>query len=324
MKNFKYFAFALVALTGLGLQSCHSDDYDVKGNPDNLVYVAANATNSYECAVVQTPVGSFGSVSAKFPVKSLRSLDATTTITPVIDYDMVDTYNEDNGTDYIALPTSIPVTITKATILNGEAVCSDSIVVSVDDSYLPQLTASGYVVPFRISDVSGDSSAKASEERGFGYLVITTSEKLINDGGTVDDMPGTELSTSEISDWTITIGDWSSLIDDNVWTGENYSEGTPFTIDMQKTYKVGGLRFQGVYVAWYGTAYAPYDITMELSEDGNTWTSCGTASRDIANFSDGYFNICLYGAVPARYIRLTVTPRISWAASVVEIRVVAQ
>jgi len=319
MKTMKYFAMAMLALVGLSLQSCSDDDnYDVKGNPNNLTYIALNSTNTVTCAIVQTPIGTFGEVNGEFPVKIQRAVTTNTTVSATIDNSMIDDYNDANDTEYEAIPNDIPVTITNATILQDTIASYDSITVSIDDAYLPQLTnTNGYLIPIRLSSISGDSKAQASEERGYGYVVINVSQTLLRDGGTEDQIPGTMLATSETTDWECSLGSWSTLIDGSTWSYLAYSNGSAWTVDMKKVYKVGGIAYFNTYGDW---GYNASSIKLELSEDGNTWTDCGTATNMATN-SDGYQIVCLYGAVSARYIRLTVNARYSWAAACAELRV---
>jgi len=74
MKTHKYIMASLsAAVLAFGFASCSDDDqYDVVGNPDNLVYFGAGNNNIKEVDVVNTPIGALEEVSVKFPIKILR------------------------------------------------------------------------------------------------------------------------------------------------------------------------------------------------------------------------------------------------------------
>ena len=100
----KAWLLLLLAPCSLLLTSCSDDEqYDVVGNPDNLVYFKANADNTFHGMVIHTPVGDFGDINAKFPVRILRPARQNTQVKAVVDYTMVDAYNEANGTSYAAM-----------------------------------------------------------------------------------------------------------------------------------------------------------------------------------------------------------------------------
>lgn len=98
------------------LCACSDDEnYDVKGNPDNLVYFKANAENTFTGTVTHTPVGDFGEVKAAFPVRILRPASRDTKVTASIDTTLISAYNEAHGTSYVAAPDGC-VSFDKATV----------------------------------------------------------------------------------------------------------------------------------------------------------------------------------------------------------------
>lgn len=72
---------------------------------------------------------------------------------------------------------------------------------------------------------------------------------------------------------------------------------------MHATNKVTALYFKNSSSSW-GSYYNFSRIGVELSTDGNNWTDAGTAAPVVENNTDQY--IILYGAVPARYVRLSL------------------
>ena len=72
---------------------------------------------------------------------------------------------------------------------------------------------------------------------------------------------------------------------------------------MNATNNVTALYFKNSSSRW-GAYYNFSRIGVELSTDGNNWTDVGAAAPVVENNTDQY--IILYGAVPARYVRLSL------------------
>ena len=294
---FKYFAYSFVAAAALTLASCGSDEsYDVTGNPDNLVYFNLGGDNTRSYMVIHTPVSHIGAFEAKFPAKIRRPADAPTTVSVVMDNSLVEQFNAAHGTNYAAVPDGV-VSLTNAVahIQPSEYASADSIQVSVPESSLAQLTEKAYIVPFRISQVQG--SGKASQERGVAYIVINTEEKIINDGARSDQMRGTAIPAEEMAAWSCDKDDLAYVMNGD-WEG--WEDGT-YVIDMKAEKKVTGLSFLPLYYN-----YSP-DVVMavSLSTDGAQWVECGQTNSMSLERNWRYY--VLYGAVPARYIKLSYT-----------------
>ena len=127
--NIKYAALSLLAVAGITMASCSDDEsYDVYGNPQNLVYFKANADNTFTGTVAHTPVGDFGGVDAKFPVRILRPASCDTKVTAMVDASLVDVYNAEHNTEYKAMPESaVNLGGMTVTIKKGAVVADDSI-----------------------------------------------------------------------------------------------------------------------------------------------------------------------------------------------------
>ena len=278
---FKYFAYSFVAAAALTLASCGSDEsYDVTGNPDNLVYFNLGGDNTRSYMVIHTPVSHIGAFEAKFPAKILRPADAPTAVSVVMDNSLVEQFNAAHGTNYAAVPDGV-VSLTNAVahIQPSEYASADSIRVSVPESGLAQL------------------SGKASEERGVAYIVITTETKVINDGARSDQMRGTAIPAEQMAAWSCDKDDLAYVMNGD-WEG--WGDGT-YVIDMKAEKKVTGLSFLPLYYN-----YSP-DVVMavSLSTDGAQWVECGQTNSMSLERNWRYY--VLYGAVPARYIKLSYT-----------------
>jgi hypothetical protein len=321
----KCFSYCMLAVAALSFVSCSSDDsYDVYGNPDNLVYAKANVANTFTTEVIHTPVGDMGEFKASFPVKILHASSGTS-VSFELDQSLVDQYNKAKDTNYAALPADI-LDLTKAVAhIEADTVASkDSVHIAfAEGADLSKLTEAGYVAPLRMKVTAGDGVA--SEERGIVYVVVTTSTRLMNAGAARSEIPGEEIPVANMASWTITPGSLADFTDNSSYSGSGIDSNTPFVIDMQEVKNVGGIGLQGLYanygVSWYGIN----SCKMELSVDGNEWTEAGTASYDeMSSDNNGYQYVVLYGAVQARYIRLTLSARSSWYGGLAELRVFAQ
>ncbi|MCR5131636.1 MAG: DUF1735 domain-containing protein [Prevotella sp.] len=331
LKHFVYCFFAVAALT---LTSCSDDEkYDVVGNPNNLVYFKANAENTFTGMIIHTPVGDFGDIAAKFPVRILRPATQDTHVTAIIDNSMVATYNEANSTNYEAIPESaIDASQLSTTIRTGNTQAEDSIEVSIREDALASLTAPAYLLPVRIAQVSGDGSA--SEERGFGYVIVETETKLIKTISDASEMPGTLLTSYD--GWTASYSSGTSinsdeLFDQNLGNGPQLrtdADGgrtTTVVVDMKEEKKVSGLRVARYWMSYWGgwwiEEYYFSSVKLEISTDGQKFSEVGTAQEADMPKADGYQHIAFYGAVPARYLRLTIQSGDSSVSSLAELGV---
>jgi len=435
---FKVLAYSFVAATALTFGSCSSDDhYDVTGNPDNLVYFRAGSANSNEftATVKHTPVGDFSDLKIKLPVYLQRSVAAGTTVTVALDNTAVETYNAEKSTSYAALPEAVVQIVKNTVVFKADTLAStDSVEVQLQETALAQLTESEYLLPLRITNVSGGASG--SQERGviyvkisnvndyihvtnsdevtgsiahtpvgsFGgitldhpalvsnaakvgatatitidnslvaeynasnstnykempsgtltienasvtiaegatasssnfkasipesklaslteegyivplrisaqrtdgvsvadagviYLIVTTSEKLINEGAGSDQLLGAEISTEEMATWTVNSADgFDPILSTGDWL--SWDSGT-YVIDMQTEKNISGLRC----IPFYSGYDWDIPMAMSLSTDGSNWTDCGETTS-MKHDSDQWFSYVLFGAIPARYIKI--------------------
>ena len=293
----KYIIFGLCAIV-FSLSSCSSDkDYDVKGNPDNLVYFKANANNTLNCSVIHTPVGDFGDVDAKFAVKIQRPASLNTTIIAEVDTSLIATYNTKNNTSCKAVPSGlVDQSKMTVTILKDSVNAQDSIEFSIPESKLSLLTDRAYLIPVRITEVKGDG--KGSEERGIGYVVITTSTSLINDNPV-----GLLGKEADPSGWKCISADG---LDANAFETENWlftqkQQQASFVVDLGATHKVSGYLVASDVMT---------DGNIEVSEDNNTWTTLGSLTGHTGvNQQIGWYSYTwyvLYGGISARYVKVTM------------------
>ena len=316
------------------LSSCSDDEhYDVVGNPNNLVYFKANADNTFQGMVIHTPVGDFGDINAKFPVRIQRPARQETHVRALIDISMIADYNEANGTSYVAMPeAAIDASRLTVTIPAGDTEAKDSIVVAIRQEALASLTAPAYLLPVRIVEVQGDGTP--SEERGFGYVVVNTETKLIKTLESASDMPGTLIKAG--ADWTAAYSSGAEinakeLFDGNLGNGPQLrtdadgGKTTTVVVDMKEEQKVNGLRLARYYMSywggWYIEEYYFSSVRIEYSSDGQSWSEAGTALEGDMPKANGYQHIAFYAGVPARFLRLTIESGGSAVSSLAELGV---
>lgn len=336
MKNIKYIALGLLAMTGIALTSCSDDDnYDVTGNPNNLVYFKANATNTFSCTVAHTPFGDVGHARILLPVKSNAVAAGSIGVKAAVDNSLVDAYNKANNTSYAAAPEgTVEFEKATATISAGQQM-GDTIVAVLGQSQLASLTAETYVVPIRVAEVTG--SGAPSGERGVAWLVINTKTSMINEEGRSADMTGSLIT--DCGAWTARYDSGTEiapaqLFDQDVTNGPQLradgADGKTKTIivDMQESKNVTGLRVARYYKSWYGgwwvEDYYFSSVKVEASTDGSAWSAVGSLTEDQMEKRDGYQYIVYYGGMPTRYLRLTIESGSSSVSSLAELGVYAE
>ena len=289
---------------------------------DNFISIDGNKTSN--CGIVKTPVGTFGSVSAQYgtTIKAAVATDWTSTFE--VDNSLVASYNEAHNTEYAALPADAlaALEITSNVIAKGQTSSTANIKVSLPDNIAQALDKS-YIIPLRLKTTYDGKTYQ--EEDDVVYILIDISTSLVNKGAARSAIPGQEIPVANMASWTITSGSIGDVADNDTESGSGIDSNTPFVIDMQEVKNVGGIGLQGLYanygVSWFGIN----SCKLELSVDGNEWTNAGTTTYDeMSSDNNGYQYFVLYGAVQARYIRLTLSARSSWYGGLAELRVFAQ
>lgn len=173
-----YISLGLSVLAGFGLTACSSDDnYDVKGNPNDLVYFDKTTQKVFTGTIYHTPVGEFGSAKAAFPAHIQRQTSSDVTVSVAADTSLVKTYNEAKGTTYASAPADVVnnLQIKTATIKSGDYVSTDSVEVEVKNTDFAKLTQPEYLIPLQLTA----SGATGSEDQGVAYLIVKTSNDFL-------------------------------------------------------------------------------------------------------------------------------------------------
>ena len=228
-------------------------------------------------------------------ISSIFTADANTTVSFEIDNSLIEAYNEENDTEYLAWD---GLTIEDAVIVPGENVAKIRFNVS-DYSQLE----TGYVVPVRIASVEGDG-AIVDEDADLAYFVICSLAPTISGGRA----QGTELTDK--ANWDIKVNGsnnldghyfWKDyLFDANNWSGMDYwnqNDVVEINVGEVKTLTCVAVE----YYAWY---YGVREyLSIRTSEDGVKWTNWKKAPSyygyDTTNINFSY-------PVKAQYIELTI------------------
>ena len=228
--------------------------------------------------------------------------DAEITVTFEIDNNLVNGYNASHKSNYKTME-GVRLASATSTIAVGKDLTSFSI---VGGDY-SEMGGEGYVVPVKISAVSG-SGATIKESENVCYVVITkTLPKVLNATSLGIAMTGTLLPYDGSQPWTITVNGnensdgtpWSDLFFDNAFI-DYWNTGDVILIDLGQAYKLEGIRAK-----WYSGGYRMYSIkAFETSVDGNKWDKYDVSEFSASNSTNPY-NIFLKDAGEIRYIKWT-------------------
>lgn len=306
-------AFGAIAMT-----SCSDDEYDVTGNPANLVYVniandypAEMPKNTFAYTVYHTPVGPIVATTPEnmvVTVMSTKNAPEDITVTLAVEPDL-------SVPGYAVLPENSGIKVSLAantlTIPKGKNHSDGGVEVLVDytNANWSVLTEKAYLVPVRITEATG---AQASQEIGCAYVGVLTDVKdgMVNpaggrpDGQMVEDMSG----------WS---GTWSApgagrggalngkAFDNDQWSyaffcanhADKVNEEVILDFDLGKKYTSTGIMLR-----YYFIYYTVKDAQLETSLDGVDYTVQGNLEWSD-NGVERYFKF--WAPMEFRYIRVT-------------------
>lgn len=315
--NFRCIMACLAITATFLLQSCNDEQtYDVVGSSVNKIYINTQEwspintpKNAFSFSIVHTPVGEFGTVLAKFPVRSTIPMSQSATVVVELDNSLVDAYNKKYGTKCVALPDGVlNINNATATIAEGASLSGDSISVSIDSSKLSLLTEKAYLAPIKLISVS-ESGSEISSQYNTAYVLVNTSTSRIKANVGSSGMLGALISG--YSTWTVTSDitasryTYSYIFDGSTSTSWRFSgSAVTLVIDMKANKNVSGFRLYAQY-ATYGYIFSQAKIS--LSTDNVTFDEVGTSTNSNMAIESGYQYIGFYGAIQARYVKLALT-----------------
>lgn len=282
-------------------------------------YIYTDGNDTKTCAVVNTPVGTFGGIDAEFNVSVRANNDATFTEKGEIDNSLVAAYNSEHGTSYEALPTDVAskLQITDGTIAAGQLTTSPGLKITDPTSAAKTLKGS-YLLALKRTFVYPNGQ---TAELPNAYVIVETKSSFINDDA--DKIVGT---TGDGKDWKAI--DCSSNLDpstfSNLFSGGwnarwNITSGdmdnATFTVDLGSEKNLCGFYLGGYIVK-------NYDV--QVSKDNKTWTELGSTEghNRVSGWDpetyDDYNEYVLYGSVSCRYVKFKVnfdTSNWAWSYS---------
>ena len=181
--NIKLITLGLAAVVGLGLTSCSDEEtYDVRGANHNLVYVSNTVARVANCQIFTTPAGVFGDITASVPVRLQYNAESTVKVSAVVDTTLTSQYNNENGTNALAVPQDVAagIEVTAAEIQKDTTMAKENLKVTLPENLKAKLTQPEYVLPIRLTIESGSGNRQlaSSEDLGVYYIAIHNSHKL--------------------------------------------------------------------------------------------------------------------------------------------------
>lgn len=288
------------------------DVYQIESEEPTL-YALCGTDNTLTGSVSHTPSGSFNGVNAAFDVYTTVVSASGYTVTVSVDNSLIDAYNRANGTSYKSIDESlVKIANNPATIeANGNKTTSQ-FAVSLEGDLSTLTDKSGYLIPVTFSA----SGAITSSSRGVVYVIVTPVEELFRKNFSLSDIGGSLVE--DRSGWTI---EGESDLYTESYQHESLLDGDGNTYVRTwggpVTFKIDfGTELDVTAVSllprqdnpWYAS-YHPDSILIEYSEDGNSYTELGAASRangEVVEL-DGAAVAALYGSQKMRYIRITAS-----------------
>ncbi|MCI1647536.1 MAG: DUF1735 domain-containing protein [Bacteroides sp.] len=315
-KNIAY--IGLLALCLVGVYACSEDEtYDFPGDSYNRVYIQDRYA---DYKIIRTPISSISNVDFETLLKCTQKANEDIKATIEIDNSMIEAFNNENGTNYEAMPASaILMKNPVLTIPAGTMATIDTLSLKLtnDQATLASLkNENGYLIPLRIATTKG-GSAQASTNLYTTYLTITVTEDNVNHDAIESDITGTLVADQ--SGWSATtngsIYSWGSPIN-AIFDGDkstccyiSNSEDIHLDINMGRKYTFDAFTFY--YSYWGDSEYSSLTdgMTVYTSDDGVNWKSAGgiTSSSKFCVF---------YAPITAQYIRL-ISPKSSYGATIV-------
>lgn len=317
-KLFEYIPFALFSFVmSSTFISCNDDEvYDFEGN-NGAIFVSTptstmvnNIANTFYGSVKKTPIGAFGEVSVKFPVRSTVPVGNQVEVELGTEVALVENYNAVHATSYLAAPANLfNLKNNKLTIKSGQYLSNDSIEITINKDKITDLEVKKYLLPVTITSIKGNLAI--SENKKTIFLALAVSEDPDN---IWDDAKSTNIQGALVVDrsnfkasTTATLktqnGSYADLFDGDkytMWTMTSAQE-IPFVVDLGKDYDVTGINSN--YYGWSSAISINQKVYGSL--DNQNWDLIGTKTNSSQD-------IIFYKAVKMRYIKWTAPVVKTW------------
>lgn len=250
-------------------------------------------SSTASCAIVKTPVGTFGGIDAQFSCRIPIAIDSDIKITAEADNALVSQWNTDNGKQAATLPASALAALKmEGAIATGET--SGSVRITAPVEKLAELTEPLYVLPLHLGVEYANGTRQDMGQ--VCYVVIEQKESLLQD----DPQAMLGSAATNQSEWTCVSSEGlDGAMNPDGWApAKQKQDVATFMVDLGGTHKFSGFSYK---------CYVAENFHVWLSEDGQNWTDLGDTSGKGTCY-DSYYNewYVLYGAVKARYVKCQV------------------
>lgn len=305
-KKLNIFKTAAVAATALLPAACNKPD-KIELPTEGAVYMPQATVDTRRKLTVDLtdfdPTNTF-TYGASYGGLNVQKQDVNVKFK--VDPSQVASYNAQNGTDYVLLPSNYYAFTTDATIPAGQ-VSTAPLDLTVKTASIPFTGARPYIIPLAIESVSAGGINKSISTTFFTLDTLVQKPDFTNDGVTltVDKENRGGASASEGS---------PKLIDNNVSTKfliflSDYGAG-PYTNNVQLKYPRGqkAVRYS-LTSGGDAPGRDPKNWILEGSNNGTAWTTLDTRTNEVfANRTQTN----VYAIAPASqgkytYYRLTFT-----------------
>lgn len=302
--------------------------------PATLVYVAQAGMDNVQTSSVIVLPDDFITTEKRFQVNVNSNLhgaaQATLTVTP----EEVAAYNEAMGTSYPVFPAENlsvglyvrlqqPLVEAEGEGSEGEGEGEGE---QVDpDPFVPSSSATVNIpenerlsTEFIRLRLGGDMSAlteeyymvaltltcpgmELSKKKNVYYLLVRFTGELVKSVKSTSDMVGTQIAAATRRNFTADVSSYASLFDNSTSSAVSFSisTGCVVTVDMQQEYKFSGLCLRGANYIY------PYIQKLEISTDGENFSSMGEVGEDNYFMSSYQCYSSLIVGINARYVRVT-------------------
>ena len=325
--NYIYLCFVLVI--ALFNVSCDSDD-EIISESKAYVNTEIYPVNQVKIDLIHTPTSVIAQseTNVKFPIKLTMASTSQVRVKVSVDNSLVETYNEENGTEYNEIPAEgYKLNKEEVTISEGQMLSTDSISFDLND-FASLKDKNGYMIPLKIVELTtNDKGVEISSNLSVVYITINNSFINIDPTATtIEGEPLVKTNWTAVANTTYTPSySASNTIDNNnstVWFASTWGSVPALTVNMGSEQELKGFRITPNYTA-FGKGYAIKKIEVFFSDDGEKWTSQGVSP--VFEVPSGSVNepdykiIKFYEPVKTTYFRFVLVENHDYYAGIAEI-----
>lgn len=315
MKTYKSLFITGALALAAGFTSCSDDEeYDFPGTTNNYVY-QLDRSSSFK--IVQTPTIAITNINLEIPVQCSNKAQGDIKVTFGIDNSLVEAYNKEHNTNYVALPDGIVLFEKETAVIpQGKFKAEENIKLIGTDNQAALAAVSNlneYLVPIVRKQVEGPQAFPSEDVNPVNYMVVSVIKDNIHHGISKDEIKGTLVADQ--SGWSIELLEGSNykgkdpstvLFDGDMTTYTTLKSAVGGDLVMQfdlgKNYTFDGLTLcYGYKSPWGEYTYGQLTTTMIIStsEDGQNWVKVGMMENGDNNEFMGF-----YGPITARYVKI--------------------